>query len=135
MEIGSVQPDLVADTVVVSGSLFLVILCLHIGRSLLECVASLFLNLRHGCCELCCSRIREWRRAGRVGEDSGIPSIEYHEGAFSSHTVNPIVVGELGEWEPIVPVGLSVVHEYSEVLLDFLVDVFRLSVSLGMEGS
>ncbi len=39
-------------------------------------------------------------------------------------------MGKLSEWEPITPVSLSVVNEDPEVLLDFLVNVFGLSIGL-----
>ncbi len=55
---------------------------------------------------------------GESGKNSWIASVKHHEGTFACHTVNLIVVGELSEWEPVAPVGLSVVNKDSEILLD-----------------
>ncbi len=61
-------------------------------------------------------------------------SIEYHEGTLACRTVNPIVVGELSEREPIAPVVLSVVNKDPEVFLNLLVNLFCLSIGLRVEG-
>ncbi len=44
--------------------------------------------------------------------------------------MDSIVVGEFSEWEPVAPVGLSVVNEDPEVFLDLLVNSSCLSVGL-----
>ncbi len=61
-------------------------------------------------------------------------AVEYHEGTLAHRTVDAIVVGECGKWEPIAPVGLLIVDEDSEILLFLLIDPLHLSVSLRVEG-
>ncbi len=46
----------------------------------------------------------------------------------------PGVMGNLSKWEPITPVGLSVIDEDLQVLFDLLVDSLRLTISLWVEG-
>ncbi len=60
MEIGGVQPDLVADAVIVGGLLLLVVLHFHVVGGILEGIAGLFVNLRHCRGEFCCCRVCEW---------------------------------------------------------------------------
>ncbi len=61
-------------------------------------------------------------------------AIEVHEQGLSCHAVNSVVVGELGEWEPVAPVGLSVIDKDPEILLNFLVDSFHLSIGLWVKS-
>ncbi len=133
VKIGSVQPYSVADLIVSGCSLLLVVLSLHIVSGLFEGIASLLVDLRHGCCEFCGCRVHEWRRSGRVRKNSWIASVKHHEGTFACRAVNLIVVGELSEWEPVAPVGLSVVNKDSELLLNLLVNLLCLSVGLRVE--
>ncbi len=60
VEVGSVQPDLVADLVVTHRSLFLVILSFPVVGGLLEGIASLFVDLRHGRGKFCHCGVHEW---------------------------------------------------------------------------
>lgn len=60
----------------------------------------------------------------------GVTSIEYHEGALACQAVDVVVVSELSEWEPVAPVGLSVVNKDAKILFDFLVNVLGLSIGL-----
>ncbi len=113
-----------------SGSFLLVILHLHVIGGFLEGIASLLVDLRHDRCEFSGCGICEQGRSGRVGENSWVSSVEYYEGTLACRTVNPIIVGELSEQEPITPIGLSVVNKDVKVFLDLLVNVFGLSVSL-----
>ena len=46
--------------------------------------------------------------------------------------MDTVVICELSDGEPLYPVILSVVDEYVQVLLDLLVDSFRLAVRLGV---
>jgi hypothetical protein len=48
--------------------------------------------------------------------------------------VNVVVVLEFGEGEEIYPVILSLTDEKPKVLLEFLIDAFRLSISLRVVG-
>ena len=48
--------------------------------------------------------------------------------------MNPIIVGELGNGNPFIPVVLLSVDEESKELFDFLVDSFGLSISLRVVG-
>ncbi len=48
--------------------------------------------------------------------------------------MNSVIVCEFGEGEPVAPVGLSVVDEDPEILLNLLVYSFCLAVCLRMEG-
>ncbi len=43
-------------------------------------------------------------------------------------------MGECSEGEPFRPIGLKVIDEHTEVLFNFLVDSFGLSIGLGMKG-
>ncbi len=135
MKVGSVQPYAISNVVVSGSALLLVVLCLHIARSPFQGVVGLFVDLQHGRCEFGGCGIHEWRRTGGVRKDLRIPSIEYHERTLACRAVNPIVVGKFSEWEPVAPVGLLIVDEDSEVLLDLLVDSFCLAIRLRMEGS
>ena len=49
-----------------------------------------------------------------------------------SSGVHLIPILEGGEWEPERPISLSVVDEHSQVVLNFLIDSFCLSVGLGV---
>ena len=61
----------------------------------------------------------------------GVPHNEF-EGRLGSGRVGPGVVYILGEWEPSVPGGLTVVDEDAEILFEPLVRSFGLAVSLGV---
>ncbi len=116
------------------GSMFLfVILHLHVVSGLLKGIVGLFVNLGHGHCEFCGCRVCERRGSRRVRKDSGVLSVEYHEWTLACRAVNPIIVGELSEREPITPVGLLVVNENPEVLFDLLVNMLSLSICLRVE--
>jgi hypothetical protein len=57
-----------------------------------------------------------------------------HERSLLRGRVDVIIVGELRKGEEFVPIILSFVHEGSEVLLQFLVGTFGLSIGLGVIG-
>src|SRR5688572_15412258 len=46
-----------------------------------------------------------------------------------------IVVLEFRQWEKVIPIILPLIYEKPQVLFQFLIDPFRLSVSLWMVGS
>ena len=48
--------------------------------------------------------------------------------------MNLVVVGERGESEPVMPVRLSFIDKYTEILFNFLIDSFGLSIGLGVIG-
>ena len=52
----------------------------------------------------------------------------------SSRNMDSVVVGEFGHGYPLRPVILVVIEEDPEVLFQFLIDTFRLSICLRMEG-
>ena len=54
------------------------------------------------------------------------------EGGFGGGRIRPGVMHVLGEWEPSVPSGLTVVDEDTKVLLKPLIRAFGLAVSLGV---
>ncbi len=135
VEIGGIQPYLIAYAIIACGALLLIVLCFHVVSSLFKSVASFLVDLGHGRCEFGGCRICEWRRSGRVRENSGILSVEHHEGDLACHAVNLVVMGELSKQEPIAPVGLSVVDEDLKVLLDLLINLFGLSIGLWVECS
>ncbi len=60
-------------------------------------------------------------------------AVKYHKRTFACRVMNTVVMCEFSKWEPVTPVGLSVVDENSEILLDLLVDLFRLPIGLQVE--
>ena len=67
---------------------------------------------------------------GKARLESGMEAKIREEGRHFRRFVGVVVVGELGEWEPFCPVVLVVVKEDPEVLLQLLIDAFRLSICL-----
>ena len=59
-------------------------------------------------------------------------SVIQKEGGISSRGVNFVVVGKLGHGEPVCPVVLSLIDEYSEILLYLLIHPFCLTVRDGV---
>ena len=60
-------------------------------------------------------------------------SIEEERRVLSGR-VNLVVILEFHEWQEPHPIILSVVDEESEILFQFLVDPFRLSITLQVVG-
>jgi len=52
-----------------------------------------------------------------------------------SGRMNLVVILEFREWQESHPIILSLVGEESEILFQFLVDLFRLSISLRVVGN
>ena len=52
------------------------------------------------------------------------------EGGVTERRLDLVVVRELGQGEPFRPVGLVMVDEYAQILLDLLVYPLRLSICL-----
>ena len=48
--------------------------------------------------------------------------------------MDPVIVGEFGYQEPVIPVVLPLVYEEAQGLLDLLVDTFSLAVGLQVVG-
>src|SRR6266481_7612681 len=48
--------------------------------------------------------------------------------------MDPVIVGELSDRDPFIPVILSLIYEESKELFDFLVDVFGLPICLWVVG-
>ncbi len=134
MKVGGVQPDLVADLVVVGCHLLFVILSLHIGRSLLKRVLRLSMNVAHRRHEFLCCWIGDGIVIRGIGDETRVLSVQHHERVLASSAVDPVVVRKLCEWEPIGPVVLSIVNEDLEVFLDLLVNSFGLTICLRMES-
>ncbi len=63
-----------------------------------------------------------------------VSAIQNHEQAFACGAVDPVVMRELCERQPIGPIVLSVVNKDAEVLLDLLVNSFGLAICLRMPG-
>ena len=57
-----------------------------------------------------------------------------HERSEFRGGVDMVVVGKIREGQEFIPVVLSLVHEDPDVLFQFLVETFRLSVRLGVVG-
>ncbi|KAK0187064.1 hypothetical protein F5146DRAFT_1141931 [Armillaria mellea] len=68
-----------------------------------------------------------------VRDKSRVSAIEYHEWASTHGGVDPVVVGKLGNGEPIAPVGLSVGDEEAKVSLELLVNSFEVFHECGYE--
>ncbi len=98
VEVGSIQPNLVANLVVMGRSFLLVVLHFHPLGGFVERFTSFLVNLCHRLHKLFGRWIREGIVVVRVGKDSGVSAVEYHEWAFASRTVNSIVVCEFHEW-------------------------------------
>ena len=62
-------------------------------------------------------------------------AINKFEGGFACRGVDSVVQGELGCGEERGPIILSLVYEVAEVLFDFLIDTFGLTIGLGVVGS
>ena len=69
----------------------------------------------------------------RVGGDSRVSSVKDLERAFAHGGMDAVVVLKGTYGEPVGPVGLVVIEDLPKVLFDFLIDVFSLSISLGVE--
>ena len=63
-----------------------------------------------------------------------VPASIKEEGCLLRGGVDMVVVGELRQGEECVPVVLSFSDEEPQVLFQFLIDPFRLSVGLRMVG-
>ncbi len=92
------------------------------------------MDFGHDFCEVSGSGIREWSCSWRIGDNSWVSAVQYHERAFLRGAVDAIVVRELSEREPVAPICLSVIDKDSEVLLNLLVYSLRLSIRLWVEG-
>jgi hypothetical protein len=57
------------------------------------------------------------------------PSVD-EEGSMLHRRVSVVVVREFGEWQQGIPVVLAFVDENSDVLFEFLIDVFGLAIRL-----
>ena len=55
------------------------------------------------------------------------------EGGMPGADVNPVVVGEFRNGQPVDPIILMVIDEETQVLLEFLIDPFSLTIRLWME--
>ncbi len=100
-----------------SSTLSFVVLCLHSSGCVIESLFGFLVDNSHGFREVGSGGIREWGRSRRIGNDSGILAVQYHERAFLRGAVDAVVVRELSEREPVAPICLSVVDKDSEVLL------------------
>jgi hypothetical protein len=63
-----------------------------------------------------------------------LEAIPDFERGVSCGTIGSDIVGEFSEWEKISPIVCLVVAEDSKELFNFLVDMFRFAIGLGMEG-
>ncbi len=94
----------------------------------------LSMNVAHRRHEFFCCGIGDRVVIRGVRDETWVTAVQDHGGAFARSTVDSIVVCELCEWEPIGPVVLSIVNKDSEVLFNFLVNSFSLTICLRMEG-
>ncbi len=134
MEIGRIQPDLVADLIVARCSLSLVVLAFHVVRGFLKRISGFPMNVAHYGNEIGCRRIGDRVVILGVGKETGVTAVEDHEGAFAGSAMCPIVVREFCQWQPIGPVVLSIVNEDAEIFSISWFTSFGLTVRLGMEG-
>ncbi len=116
-----------------SGTFPFVVLGLHSSCCLCKSLFRFLVDKGHCFCEVSGSGIREWGCSRRVGKNSWISAVQYHERTLLRGAVDAIVVHELSEREPVAPICLSMVDKDSEVLLDLLIHSFSLSVGLWME--
>lgn len=98
MEIGGVEPNPISNLVLTCCLPFLVVLCFHPPCCFFQCITSFFVDLRHIFCKFHCSGVCERRGSDGVRENSGIPTIEYHEWTSVSHAVDSVVMSKLSEW-------------------------------------
>ena len=71
----------------------------------------------------------------RVGGDSRVSSVKDLERAFAHGGMDAVVVLKGTYGEPIGPVVLMMVKDNAEILFNFLIDTFHLSISLWVKGS
>ncbi len=89
----------------------------------------------HGLRKVGSGGIRERSCSRRIGNDSGISAVQYHEQACLRGTVDAVVVRELREREPVAPICLSMIDKDSELLLYLLIHSFSMSIGLWVKGS
>ncbi len=134
VEVGGVQPNLVADLVVARCRFSFVVLSFHVGRCLLKRFVGFSVDVAHRRNEVGGRGIGDGVVVRGVRDESRVLAVQDHEGAFAHSAVDSIVVHEFCERQPVGPVVLSIVNEDSEVLFDFLVNSFGLSIRLRVEG-
>ncbi len=134
VEVGRVQPDLVTDLVVARRRFLFVVLSFHVGRCLLQRVAGFSMNVAHRRYELLCRWVGDGVVVRGVRNKTRVSSIQDEERALARCAVDPIVVCEFCERQPVGPVVLSIVNEDSEILLNLLVNSFGLAIRLRMPG-
>ena len=64
----------------------------------------------------------------------GLVSIKSIEGSDFCRCLDFIVIGKFSEREPSEPVFFMVVREGADVLLNFLIGTFSLTIGLGVKG-
>ncbi len=75
VEVGRIQPDLVADLIIAGVRLLLVVLALHIACSFLKCVAGFSMNIAHRHYELRCGWIGDRVVVFSIGNKMWVPSV------------------------------------------------------------
>ncbi len=132
-EVCRIEPYVVSDLVVSGRTLSFVILGFHLSGGFIKSLLSFLVNDGHGLSEVGSGGVHEWRGSRRVGDDSRVSAIQYHEGTLLCGAVDAVVVRELSQWEPVAPVHLSMIDKDLEIFLNLLIDSFRLSVHLWVE--
>ena len=69
-----------------------------------------------------------------LGAHTGVASVKSVEGSDFCRCLDFVVIGKFGEREPSGPVFFLVVRESADVLLDFLIGTFGLTIGLRVKG-
>ena len=80
------------------------------------------------------SRLWGDRDIARIGPLVGVLTGGGKERGHTRRGMNMVIIGEFGEWQPLRPVVLVVVHVDTEVRFKFLFAPFGLPVGLGVIG-
>ncbi len=97
MEVCGIEPDSISDLVVACGAFLLVVLRFHPSGCFHESRFGFLMYHRHIFGKPDCRGIREGRGTWRVGKDSWVTAIEYHERAFPGSAVDAVVVREFSK--------------------------------------
>src|SRR5215472_15881956 len=82
--------------------------------------------------DFCRRRIVDLRRGIRGSSDTRMAAVFKEEWRLFGRRMCAIIISKLGGCKPISPIGLHIICIQPQVLLQILIDSFRLTVSLRM---
>lgn len=83
VKVGSIQPYSISNLVVVCAALLFIILSFHPSGGFFQHGLGFFMDGSHVLGEFFGCRVRKWGQSWGVREDSGVVSVEDHEGALA----------------------------------------------------